>query len=51
MVTWDELQKREDEDAVLIKTMLSWLMDFNEYEPVDSKDVFGSCRDSALTGR
>ncbi len=31
MVTWDELKKREDEDATLIKIMVGWFVKLNEY--------------------
>ncbi|KKL57080.1 hypothetical protein LCGC14_2238960 [marine sediment metagenome] len=49
MVTWDELQKRRDEDAILIKVILNWLMDTNEYDPVKSHVMFDACRSEALT--
>ncbi len=48
MVTWDELKERNDPDALLIKVMLSWLLDSNEYDPVAAKDMFESCRDFTL---
>ena len=48
MVTWEELQERKDEDAILIKVMLSWLMNLNEYDYVEPKTMFEDCRKDAL---
>ncbi|KKL12265.1 hypothetical protein LCGC14_2537520 [marine sediment metagenome] len=48
MVTWDELQKRKDSDAILIRVMLSWLLDSNEHDWVGPKDMFEDCRNEAL---
>ncbi|KKN17628.1 hypothetical protein LCGC14_0963800 [marine sediment metagenome] len=48
MVTWDELKERKDDDAKLIKMMLNWIIDFNEYDPIKLHDLFDSCRKEAL---
>ena len=48
MVTLEEIQKRNDEDAILIKTMVIWLVGLNEYDHVEPKTMFEDCRAEAL---